>query len=90
MPTEEDRRGGRAVHHPDFLVRRKNGTDVLGEVKADSEGSSEEVVKKREAARRYTPHASTAVDEEWECVLVKESEIKSSKGSAAALIAAER
>ena len=81
---------GRRHYHRDFLVRRTNGTYALVEVKADSEGSRKEVQEKREAARRWTRHATAAMDEEWEYLLITESDIASSKGSWATLMAAAR
>ena len=81
---------GERHYNPDFLVRRRNGSSMLVEVKADSWAASEEVRKKREAAERWARYATAAMESDWEYILITETGIKSSKGSWTALSAAAR
>lgn len=74
--------GGRK-YNPDFIVvQDKDAHDVV-EVKMDREMTSETVLEKRQAAKRWANHVSadSKVKGKWDYLLLSESDVKNSKGS---------
>jgi len=75
------------TYHADLVVVEKGGTHWVVEVKSDKDAQSEEVVGKRQAARRWANHvnASDQVTVPWGYLLVTETDIRQASGSWAAL-----
>lgn len=74
------------TYNPDFVVvEDDNGKETawLVEVKADREMTSEEVIGKRRAARRWarTVNASPDVSTIWGYLLLGEQDVKDAQGS---------
>ncbi len=78
--------GGRE-YNPDFIAIGQDGTHWLIEVKMDKEMQTPDVKGKREAARRWANHVSAddKVSVRWRYLLVSESDVRTAKGSWAAL-----
>ena len=79
--------GGRE-YNPDLIAIDADGTHWVIEVKMDKEMTTPDVKGKREAARRWANHVSA--DEKvggtrWQYLLLSESDVKTAKGSWAAL-----
>ena len=74
-------------YNPDFVALGADGSGWLIEVKAERDMATEDVVGKRDAARRWANvvNASDEVDRTWRYLLLSESEIKNAKGSWAVL-----
>jgi type III restriction enzyme len=69
-------------YNPDFVAVTADGDHWLVEVKMDKEMSSEDVLGKREAAKRWVQYVNA--DEQptatWHYVLASETDIKTAKG----------
>jgi len=78
--------GGRE-YNPDFIAIDTEGTHWLIEVKMDKEMSTPDVKGKRDAARRWANHVSAdeKVGVRWRYLLLSENDVKTAKGSWAAL-----
>jgi type III restriction enzyme len=79
--------GGRE-YNPDFIAIDTDGTHWIIEVKMDKEMTTPDVKGKREAARRWANYVSA--DEKvggtrWQYLLLSENDVKTAKGSWAAL-----
>lgn len=74
-------------YNPDLIVIGNDGSHLIVEVKMDKEVQASDVRGKREAARRWANHvnAADAVSDKWQYLLVSETDIKTAKGSWAAL-----
>jgi type III restriction enzyme len=74
-------------YNPDLIVIDDEGTHWIVEVKMDKEMGSEDVLGKRDAAKRWTNYvnADARVKEIWRYLLVSESDITTAKGSWTAL-----
>ena len=74
-------------YHPDFIASDDSGTRWIIEVKSDKELPSDEVQRKREAAKRWANHVSAdeRVGSQWRYLLVSESHVATAKGSWPAL-----
>ena len=74
-------------YHADFVVVEKSGARWVVEVKSDKDSTTEEVLAKREAAKRWVNYvnASSLVDVTWGYLLVSESDLADAKGSWEAL-----
>jgi type III restriction enzyme len=74
-------------YNPDLIVIETHGTHWIVEVKMDKEISAEDVLGKREAARRWANYVNSdgAVGTTWRYLLVSESDIATAKGSWEAL-----
>lgn len=74
-------------YNPDFVAVERDGVHWLIEVKMDKEMSTEDVMDKRDAARRWANHVSgdETVGSAWHYLLVSESDVKTAKGSWEAL-----
>src|SRR5262249_54100324 len=77
-------------YNPDFIAVDKDGVHWVVEVKADRDLPTKAVKGKREAAERWANHvnANDKVKDEWRYMLASESDIKKTKGSWPALVAA--
>ncbi|MGO9181167.1 MAG: DEAD/DEAH box helicase [Candidatus Limnocylindrales bacterium] len=74
-------------YNPDFIVLEAEGTHWVVEVKMDKEMASEDVMGKRDAARRWANYvtADEQVAAVWRYLLVSEADVDTAKGSWAAL-----
>jgi type III restriction enzyme len=74
-------------YHADLVVVEKAGTHWVVEVKADKDATSEEVMAKREAARRWSNYVnlSSEVTVPWRYLLATENDICQAAGSWEAL-----
>ena len=74
-------------YNPDFVAIQKDGTHYVVETKMDSQMTADEVLAKREGAKRWANYvnASDKVDETWRYLLVSESDLAEAKGSWAAV-----
>ncbi|AOY74421.1 hypothetical protein ARZXY2_4922 (plasmid) [Arthrobacter sp. ZXY-2] len=74
-------------YNADFVAASQDGFRWIIEAKADNQVTSDEVIAKREAARRYVNkvNASGITSDTWRYLLVTESDIKTARGSWAAL-----
>lgn len=74
-------------YNPDFVVVEASGDHHIVEVKMDREMTSETVVEKRAAAKRWANHinADPQVADTWHYLLVSETDVKAAKGSWPAL-----
>ena len=74
-------------YNPDFIVHEVTGDDWLVEVKMDKEANSEDVKAKREAAKRWVNRVnySKKFPNKWHYLLVTETDVKTAKGSWAAV-----
>lgn len=74
-------------YNPDLIVIENNGTHWVVEVKMDKEMTSEDVIGKRNAARRWANYvtADATVGVTWRYLLVSESDVETTKGSWPAL-----
>lgn len=74
-------------YNPDLIAIDENGVHWVIEIKMDKEVASEDVQGKREAAKRWANHvnADDAVSDEWQYLLVSETDIKTAKDSWSAL-----
>jgi len=70
-------------YNPDLIVIDSDGTHWIVEVKMDKEMASEDVKGKREAAKRWANYvnADKSVKDNWQYLLVSESDIKTAKDS---------
>lgn len=78
---------GAREYNPDYIAVDRAGTHWLIEVKMDREMQSADVQGKRDAARRWANHVSAdpAVGVTWRYLLASEADVKTAKGSWAAL-----
>jgi len=79
--------GGRE-YNPDFIAVGADGTHWVIEVKMDKEMTTPDVKGKRDAARRWANYVSADENGDgtrWRYLLVSESDVKTAKGSWAAL-----
>jgi type III restriction enzyme len=78
--------GGRE-YNPDFLAIETDNTHWIIEVKADKDLTSTDSQGKRQAAKRWANHVTTAQETEhaWRYLLVSETDIAAAKGSWPAL-----
>jgi len=78
---------GGQEYNPDLIVIDLDGTHWVVEVKMDKEMSSDDVKRKREAARRWANYVNS--DEKtrakWGYLIVSESDVDTAKGSWSAL-----
>jgi type III restriction enzyme len=74
-------------YNPDFVVVENSGDHYIVEAKMDREMSSEEVIEKRVAARRWANYvnADPQVTDTWHYLLVSEADVNAAKGSWVAL-----
>lgn len=76
-------------YNPDFLVALGNGERWIVEVKADNQMTSESVLGKRNAAKKWSNYVNTSPTfsdgPSWHYVLVSESDVRDAHGSWAAL-----
>lgn len=74
-------------YNPDFIVVETDNAHWVVEVKMDKEMTSAEVAGKREAALRWANwvNAAPEVKEHWGYLLMSETDVKTAKGSWAAL-----
>lgn len=74
-------------YNPDFVVIEKGADHYIVEVKMDREMTSEEVIEKRAAAKRWANYvnADQQVGDTWHYLLVSEADVKAAKGSWVAL-----
>lgn len=74
-------------YNADFVVVSTDGTRWVVEAKADNQVTSEEVQAKRDAAKRWVNkvNASGIMSDTWAYLLVTETDIRSARGSWAAL-----
>lgn len=74
-------------YNPDLIVIDTDGTHWVVEVKMDKEMASEDVQRKREAARRWANHVSAddQVGVTWRYLLASETDVTTAKGSWEAL-----
>jgi type III restriction enzyme len=74
-------------YNPDFIAVENSGDRYVVEVKMDKEMTSETVVEKRAAAKRWANHvnADPKIGNPWSYLLVSEADVKAAKGSWAAL-----
>jgi type III restriction enzyme len=80
--------GAGREYNPDFIAVEMRGMRWVIEVKMDKEMAQEDVQRKREAARRWANHVSSAaagVGETWRYLLASEADVKTAKGSWSAL-----
>ena len=70
-------------YNPDFILAEDQGLHEVVEVKMDREMTSETVLEKREAAKRWANHVSAdeKVRDKWDYILVSEADVKDAKGS---------
>ena len=70
-------------YNPDFIVIQDKGLHEVVEVKMDREMTSEAVLEKRKAAKRWANHVSAdkKVKDKWGYLLVSETDVKSANGS---------
>ena len=70
-------------YNPDLLVIETDGANWVVEVKMDKEMTSEDVLGKRDAARRWANYvtADEQVADRWRYLLVSESDVDTAKGS---------
>lgn len=78
---------GAKEYNPDFVAVDRDNVHWIIEVKMDKEMPTDAVQGKREAARRWANHVSAdeTVGTTWRYLLLSESDIKTAKGSWAAL-----
>lgn len=78
---------GAREYNPDFIAVDLDGIHWLVEVKMDREMASVDVQGKRTAARRWANYVSAdeKVEVAWRYLLISESDVKTAKGSWAAL-----
>lgn len=78
---------GGQQYNPDFIVIEGEGTHWVVEVKMDKEMTAEDVLGKRDAAKRWANHVSAneSVAATWRYLLVSEWDVTSAKGSWPAL-----
>jgi type III restriction enzyme len=69
-------------YNPDFVAVETDGDHWLIEVKADRDMTTEAVVGKRNAAKRWVQYvnADSSVSETWHYLLASETDIKTAKG----------
>jgi len=74
-------------YNPDLIVIEAGGRHIVVEVKMDKEINAADVQGKRVAAQRWANHVNSdsSVSDEWQYLLVSESDIRESKGSWSAL-----
>lgn len=74
-------------YNADFIVIGTDGVHLIVEVKRDSEMTSDDVLAKRQAAKRWANHVSADPDVGvvWSYILVSEDDVATAKGSWAAL-----
>jgi len=74
-------------YNADFIVRDTAGDDWIVEVKMDKEAKSEDVQGKRDAAKRFVNRVnhSGQFKNKWHYLLVTETDVKTAKGSWAAI-----
>ena len=74
-------------YNPDFVAVERDGRRFIVEVKSDRDMTDEQVVGKREAARRWANHvnASDKATVTWSYLLASENHIATAKGSWPAL-----
>jgi len=74
-------------YNPDFIVIEAGGTHWVVEVKMDKEMTSEDVQRKREAAKRWANHVSAddQIGVTWRYLLASETDVATAKGSWSAL-----
>jgi type III restriction enzyme len=74
-------------YNPDFVAVESDGAHFIVEVKMDREMTSEMVIEKRTAARRWANYvnADPTVTDTWQYLLVSEADVKAAKGSWRAL-----
>lgn len=74
-------------YNADFVVIEKDDTHLIVEVKMQKEMTSEEVLGKRKAAKRWVNHVNkdSKVKQTWGYLLLGEDDIKAAKGSWPAL-----
>ena len=74
-------------YNPDFIIHEVAGDDWLVEVKMDKEANSEDVRAKREAAKRWVNRVNNSkkFQSKWHYLLVTENDVKTAKGSWAAI-----
>jgi type III restriction enzyme len=79
--------GAGREYNPDFIAVDTEGIHWLIEVKMDKEMGTPVVTQKRDAARRWANHVSAddTVGARWHYLLVSETDVKTAKGSWAAL-----
>ena len=77
--------GDERAYNPDFIVVDKVGIHWVIEGKADDTAKTPDVVAKRDAAIRWAAHVSAITGTAWRYVFVRESDIKTAKGSWAVL-----
>lgn len=74
-------------YNADFVAVSRDGLRWIIEAKADNQVTSDEVVAKREAAKRYVNkvNASGITSDTWKYLLVTETDIRTARGSWPAL-----
>jgi type III restriction enzyme len=74
-------------YNADFIVREVSGDDWVVEVKADKDANSAEVQGKRDAAQRWVNRVNNSgeFENKWHYLLVTETDVRTAKGSWAAL-----
>ncbi len=72
----------RVEYNPDFIAIDLSDVHWVIEVKMDKEMTSDDVIGKRDAARRWANHVSAddKVDATWRYLLVSESDVETAKG----------
>jgi type III restriction enzyme len=75
------------TYNADLIVVEMDGTHWVVEIKSDKDITSDEVLAKREAARRWVNYVNSddKVTSQWRYVLVSENDISDAKGSWPAL-----
>lgn len=75
------------TYHPDFIAIERSSFHWIIEVKMDRDAGSDEVLAKREAARRWANHvnADGTADSTWRYLLASEHDVETAKGSWPAL-----
>jgi type III restriction enzyme len=78
---------GKQQYNADFIVIETSGNSWVVEVKADNQMTSDEVLAKREAAKRWVNavNDSGQVHDSWHYLLVAQRDIRDVKGSWSAL-----
>lgn len=74
-------------YNADFVVRETAGDDWIVEVKMDKEANSNDVQGKRDAAKRFVNRVNNSgvFENKWHYLLVTETDVKTAKGSWAAI-----
>lgn len=74
-------------YNPDFIVGETDATHYIVEVKMQKEMTSDDVLAKRKAAKRWVNHVniSAKIKPKWNYLLVGEDDVKTASGSWTAL-----